>query len=96
MPRPITKADIKRWRNHPYLTFRVTHCAVLGITIKRNGHPYWAYATRANNLPHWVLKGTLQKRKRMGRPKKRYKQIMKEPDFGLEEMELAEAIMNGG
>lgn len=95
MPRPITKKDIKRWRTH--LHFRKSNHSLLGVYITHRYSDGFAYATRiSDGWPHWVSKKTLEKRKRTGHPIKKFKAKMREPDFGLEEMALAEAIINGG
>ena len=100
MARPITKADVKIWRER-YSAARITikKYEMLGITIIFNtglrGHRLYSYAADGRGDPIWVCKATILKRARIGRPKKRPKLIMREPDFGLDEMALAEHIMAG-
>jgi len=100
MPRPITKKDIKRWRERYSFRLTVKTDEVLGLFIKIpveiGGLSPYAYSAGACGDPIWVSWQTIRKRKRSGHPKKKPKQFLREPDFGLEEMALAEQIMNGG
>jgi len=93
MPRPITKKDLKLFPNH-----RRFNDPKLGLVVKAAYEDKFAYQVCAKGYPYaiWVSKKTLRKRQILGHPKKRVKQIMREPDFGLEEMALAESIINGG
>lgn len=99
MPRPITKKDANDLMD---IGYDVHTTKALGYYVfDRNDHRY-PYAYQMSNDGRrfcWITTGTFNRRKRLGHPqprKKRLKLIMREPDFGLEEMALAEAIINGG
>lgn len=95
--RPITKEDIKNWRGtwDNIKVFKPDE--VLGITVSIGF--YHAYAANENGLPKWVSGRTLAKRRKLGFPKKRKmkpKQMLQDGPFSLDEMAIAEAIINGG
>ena len=98
MPRPITKEDIKRWRKTGgWDSLKSKTCPVLGLYVNMDGaYDLYAYSADRYGHPVWCNFKTLMRRKKIGQPKKRIKQFLREPDFGLEEMALADQIMNGG
>ena len=99
MPRPITKKDIiawnKSWANGTLRGRAVKRHDKIGIYIKTPSDPQYCYSVDKRDRPIWVVKSTIQKRKSKGWPKKRVKVLMREPDFGLDEMALAERIIAG-
>lgn len=100
MPRAITKEDIKRIRSaySDYGFIRIKPHKKLGYIVEIRGvYAYRVFENRYGQLIlHLVDKKTIDLRKRIGPAKKRIKQILKDPDFGLEEMALAEAMINDG
>lgn len=92
MPRPITKADIKRWRG--CFSFKVHVDDRLGLYIETG--VFWSYSAGiGDGAPVWVEKKTIERRKKLGHPatKRKARQRMPEGNFSLEEMELASSIM---
>lgn len=100
MPRAITKEDIKRIRAYYELSLTIKPHEKLGYIVRVNDdvYAYQVFESRYGGtlLLNFVSKKTIDLRKRIGPAKKRIKQILKDPDFGLEEMALAEAMINGG
>ena len=96
MGRPVTKADVKRLRDACY-TISTSTDKMLGLIICWGGNspPLFAYQMTNAGEFCWVSERTINLRKKIGRPKKRVKQIMKDPDFGLEEIAKAMEIMEG-
>lgn len=95
MRRPITKADIKRWR--PYYGFRIRETfGPLGIVVRFNHRERgnWAYSVDARGQPIFVGEKTIDRRKKLGHPKKRKaRSILPDTMFSLDEMDLACSIM---
>lgn len=108
MPRPITKEDIKKAFAagiYDKRRFKIKTDDKLCIVVfdKEDRIQPWAYAcysTRdGGTYLRWVNARTFKLRQKIGHPKprkKHIKQMLGEPEFGLEEMALAETIMNGG
>jgi hypothetical protein len=93
MGRPVTKADAKHLRDAWYPISTSTD-KMLGLIICWKGSPpLFAYQMTNAGEFCWVLERTINLRKKIGRPKKRFKQIMKDPDFGLDELAKAMEIM---
>src|SRR6266576_2199512 len=101
MPRPITKEAIKKLRKGPHWqsSWKLRKHKIVGYYLydpndNMLSHAYSLYSNY--NFPDWVSKKDFQKRIKRGpiKPrKKRIKQIMREPDFGLDEMAIAERII---
>lgn len=94
MPRPITKADIKRWR--PYYGFRIRETyGSLGIIVRFNYQGNWAYSVDVRGQPIFVSKKTIDRRKKLGRPPatRKARSILPDSMFSLDEMDLACSIM---
>lgn len=97
MPRPLTKED--KLLYEPY--YKVKRDKVLGLYIHDlhdDKFPY-AYQISGDGNIQWITAQTFKRRQKLGHPKPRkkpIKQMLREPDFGLDEMALAEAIINGG
>lgn len=100
MMRPITKKDVKRWKFTWGGIREIKGYFTLGRVIHiGHGWGLYAYAARADGNPGWVNKRTLERRAKLGWPKKRNKkpkQLLQDGPFSLEEMAIAEAIINGG
>jgi len=95
MPRPITKADIMRWRREGY-HFCVKYNDLLGITVIFSA--LYSYSVYYDGTPKFVTEKTLARRMKIGHPKPRKprkkKQILRDPEFGLDEISLAEEIIS--
>jgi hypothetical protein len=109
MPRPITKDDIKKIRSFSAMwneRLVVKKHKLLGFYVLDENDNELPFSYQAFDNPHcgwaglsWITLETFRRRQKLGHPKPRkkaVKQLLREPDFGLEEMALAEAIMNGG
>jgi hypothetical protein len=107
MPRPINKEDLKELRaNYAHRNIKFLTDEVLGLVVRDmtpgDNFP-WSYRVfRARPFRGlillWVRDGTFKLRKKLGQPKprkKHIKQIMREPDFPLDEIALAQEIMEG-
>lgn len=96
MARPITKKDITKWKEWDQITVYKPH-PKLGIIVYAPEGDCYAYSAYNNGLAHWVTKETLEKRKKLGPPAKRKrKHLMQESMFSLDEMAVAEDIINRG
>jgi len=105
MPRPITKADIMRWRREGYHV-DVKYNDLLGITaifsepsaVYSYYVNFYSYSVYYDGTPIFVTKKTLATRMKIGHPKPRKprkkKQIMSDPEFGLDEIGLAQEIIS--
>jgi len=106
MPRPITKEDIKKgrkengWGGWPDV-WKVRKDKTLGIYLYDPSDRTFTYACEVylhrHNRPRWITKETFKRKQKRGHSKpckKHIRQIMREPDFGLDEMAIAEAIIN--
>lgn len=98
--RPITKEDVKRWKFIWGEIREIKGYFTLGRVIHIGGKwGLYAYAARTNGNPGWVNKRTLERRAKLGFPKKRKmkpRQMLQDGSFSLDEMAIAEAIINGG
>ncbi|SRR6266436_6097827 len=106
MPIPITKEAIKKCRKTLYWQsqWKLKKHKILGYYLydpddDLRSHAYSLYANY--NFPNWVsrkdFQRCIQRRIKRGtiKPRKKHiKQIMREPDFGLDEMAIAERIIN--
>lgn len=97
MPRPITKDDIKRWRDSGW-TFRAYAHDKLGWYIVLSGtwQPSYAYATNlTDGYPSFCSNEVLAKRKKIGHPKPRRKpKMMRDISmFSFDEIEKAMKVM---
>ena len=93
MPRPITKADLRKLDPH---SVHISHDDVLGIIVIIVKNPtFCSYSVDRFGEFKWCSQKTLERRKRIGHPKPRKKkQILREPEFGLDEIALAERIIS--
>ena len=106
MPRPITKEAIKKARKsqHWQSQWKLRKHKILGYYLydtNDDGILCHAYSLYKIGFPVWVSRNDfqryIQRRIKRGpiKPRKKYiKQIMREPDFGLDEMAIAERIIN--
>jgi|SRR6266446_1346769 len=102
MPIPITKEAVKRLRKifHWDSSWKLRKHKILGYYLydpsdDLRSHAYSLY--REYGFPKWVSRKNFERRIKRGpiKPRKKYiKQIMREPDFGLDEMAIAERIIN--
>jgi hypothetical protein len=102
MLRPIRQEDWDAHHHNWMGTWRLIQDDKLGLVVYDAYDQNLPYAYRYNDeqqYPNWVTLATFKLRQKLGHPaKKMIKQShhkLPEPDFGLEEMALAEAIMNG-
>ena len=103
MPIPITKEAIKKARKnlHWPSNWKLRKHKILGYYLydphdNLRSHAYSLY-NKDYSFPNWVSRKDFQRRIKRGpiKPRKKYiKQIMREPDFGLDEMAIAERIIN--
>ena len=95
MPRPITKQDIEHWNFFSDLV-KIKKDRVLGIVLMNS--VFFAYSTyNDGSSPIWVSEKTFRKRQKIGHPSPRKKPVklrMAEGPFSLDEMALAESIMD--
>src|SRR5258708_7215220 len=103
MPRPITKEDIKKGRKKHGWTaaWEIRKDKNLGIYLYDSTDYAYAYACEillTTACPRWITKKQFIRKQKLGhstKPRKKYvRQIMREPDFGLDEMAIAERIIN--
>lgn len=101
MPRPFTDEEIR--------IINITSEYEVGFDDKLGfyihdprdaelSHSYSYEVSNDGNIKFWVNAKTFKLRQRLGRPnppKRRNRLRMREMDFGLEEMEVAERIMEG-
>jgi len=102
MPIPITKEAVKKlkknlqWQSY----WKLRKHKILGYYLydpndDLHSHAYSLYGNY--NFPNWVSREDFQSRIKRGpiKPRKKHiKQIMREHDFGLDEMAIAERIIN--
>ncbi len=105
MPIPITKEAVKKARKNLQWpsSWKLRKHKILGYYLYDPddddvlSHAYSLYKI---GFPHWVSRKDFQRHiqrriKRGTKPRKKYiKQIMREPDFGLDEISIAERIIN--
>ncbi len=103
---PITKEVVKKARKNSQWpsSWKLRKHKILGYYLYDTNDDdilSHAYSLYSIGFPVWVSKKDFQRRiKRLikrgpTKPRKKYiKQIMREPDFGLDEMAIAERIIN--
>lgn len=99
MARPITQKDVKRWKGlwRDVVVMEKPHPKLGIIVYADRDCDMCAYSAYNNGNPKWVTKKTLQNRKRLGPPSKRKRKLlMQENMFSLDEMAIAEDIINRG
>src|SRR5258708_5828391 len=102
MPVPITKEAVKKCRKntHWQSSWKLRKHKTLGYYLydpndDMHSHAYSLY--EHYGYPKWISRKAFERRIKLGpiKPRKKYvKQIMREPDFGLDEMAIAERIIN--
>src|SRR5258705_12352855 len=105
MPRPLTKKDIAIFRKKYgwSKSWTIHKDKKLGIYLYDPSDRDFPFAcemylhSHNQPWPRWITAKSFRRKQKLGHSKprkKRVKQIMSEPDFGLDEMAIAEAIIN--